>query len=170
MATCCGADPEGYAHSYTHYVEPRPTTQRGSGYIHRYLEAVHTEMNHSPQSIPVCPSETGHHRTKRAYLVGLHSISEQSHPIQSLSSCVAPLPKFPRDRVSLSIKIPKSELYLRNEEIRTFILSFIYKTTWEQLLKSASASELQDVSIQITSRLGIDLTESSQYQRILSHP
>merc|ERR1719145_15744 len=89
MATCCGADPEGYAHSYTHYVEPRPATQRGSGYIHRYLEAVHTEMNHSPQSIPVCPSETGHNRSKRAYLVGLHSISEQSHPIQSLSPCVA---------------------------------------------------------------------------------
>ena len=50
MATCCGADPEGYAHSYTHYVELRPTTQRGSGYVHMYLETVHTEMNHSPLS------------------------------------------------------------------------------------------------------------------------
>ena len=107
MATCCGADPEGYAHSYTHYVEPRPTTQRGTGYIHMYLEAVHTEMNHSPQSIPVCPSETHHQRTKRAYLVGLHSISEQSHPIQSLSSVVALSQSFPRVWVSLSIKIPK---------------------------------------------------------------
>ena len=54
MATCCGADPEGYAHSYTHYVEPRPTTQRGSGYIHRYLEAVHTEMNQYHSLYLVC--------------------------------------------------------------------------------------------------------------------
>ena len=80
----------------THYVElARPTHPTGSRYIHRYLEAVHTEIYHSPQSIPVCPSEIGHHRSKRANLVGLDSISEQSHPFQSLSSVVALSQSFP---------------------------------------------------------------------------
>lgn len=43
-----------------------------------------------------------------AYLVGLDSISEQSHPFQSLSSIVALIQSFPRVWVSLSVKIPKS--------------------------------------------------------------
>ena len=113
MATCCGADPEGYAHSYTHYVELRPTTQRGSGYIHRYLEAVHTEMNHSPQSIPVCPNETGHHQAN------WRIPGWTAQHLRTISS-------DPESQFLCSSFAKVSKLYLRNEEIRTFILSFIY--------------------------------------------
>ena len=58
--------------------------------VHTYVPRGSAHGDESLPSVhPGMPNETHHQRTKRAYLVGLHSISEQSHPIQSLSPCVA---------------------------------------------------------------------------------